>query len=72
VESKQEKPKVLIVITNLYFVSIRGNYYENSKNMLTPNDIAIEKEIVWDSGSGSNYFRDPVGNIVEFVTKGNW
>jgi hypothetical protein len=50
VESKQEKPKVLIVITNLYFVSIRGNYYENSKNMLTPNDIAIEKEIVWDSG----------------------
>jgi catechol 2,3-dioxygenase-like lactoylglutathione lyase family enzyme len=26
----------------------------------------------WGNGSGSIYFRDPAGNLVEFVTKGNW
>jgi hypothetical protein len=40
--------------------------------MLMQKDIVIEKEIIWDNRSGSIYFRDPVGNLVEFVTKGNW
>jgi hypothetical protein len=37
--------------------------------MLTDKNIAIEKEIVWDNGSGSIYFKDPAGSLVEFVTK---
>ena len=43
-----------------------------TQNMLMQNDIAIEKEIAWGNGSGSIYFRDPAGNLVEFITKGNW
>jgi catechol 2,3-dioxygenase-like lactoylglutathione lyase family enzyme len=53
-------------------LEIEKNDYDNSKNMLMQKDIVIEKEIIWDNGSGSIYFRDPIGNLVEFVTKGNW
>jgi catechol-2,3-dioxygenase len=53
-------------------LEIEKNGYNNSKNMLIQNDIAIEKEIAWGNGSGSIYFRDPAGNLVEFITKGNW
>ena len=45
--------------------------YDKSKKMLTDMGINIEKEMVWGNGSGSIYFRDPAGNLVEFVTKGN-
>jgi catechol 2,3-dioxygenase-like lactoylglutathione lyase family enzyme len=46
--------------------------YEAAKNVLIQNKIPIEKEIRWGSGGRSNYFRDPVGNLVEIVTKGQW
>ena len=55
-----------------FALEIEKNEYDNSKNMLKQKNIAIEKEIVWGNGSGSIYFRDPAGNLVEFVTKGNW
>jgi catechol-2,3-dioxygenase len=55
-----------------FALEIEKNDYDNSKNMLIQKNIAIEKEIVWGNGSGSIYFRDPAGNLVEFVTKGNW
>jgi catechol-2,3-dioxygenase len=47
-------------------LEIEKNDYDNSKYMLMQKDIAIEKEIVWDNRSGSIYFRDPAGNLVEF------
>ena len=53
-------------------LEIDKNDYENSKRMLIDMNINIEKEMVWDNRSGSIYFRDPAGNLVEFVTKGNW
>jgi catechol 2,3-dioxygenase-like lactoylglutathione lyase family enzyme len=53
-------------------LEIEKDDYENSKKMLTDVNIDIEKEMAWDNGSGSIYFRDPAGNLVEFVTKGNW
>ena len=53
-------------------LEIEKNDYENSKRMLIDMNIDIEKEMVWDIESGSIYFRDPAGNLVEFVTKGNW
>jgi hypothetical protein len=28
--------------------------------------------MVWDNGTGSIYFRDPAGNLVELKTEGNW
>lgn len=46
--------------------------YEAAGNILIQNEIPIEKELSWDSGGKSIYFRDPVGNLVEFVTKGQW
>jgi catechol-2,3-dioxygenase len=55
-----------------FALEIEKNDYDNSKNMLIQKNIVIEKEIVWGNGSGSIYFRDPSGNLVEFVTKGNW
>ncbi|MDQ3839996.1 MAG: VOC family protein [Thermoproteota archaeon] len=55
-----------------FALEIEKNDYENSKNMLIQKNIAIEKEIVWGNGGGSIYFRDPAGNLVEFITEGNW
>ena len=26
----------------------------------------------WDNGGSSIYFRDPVSNLIEIVTKGQW
>lgn len=46
--------------------------YEVARNILIQNGISIEKEMSWGSGGKSIYFRDPVGNLVEFVTKGQW
>ena len=56
--------------------------YILSKRMLKNNKIGIEKEMSWRRGGGkeeeedekgkSIYFRDPAGNLVEFITRGNW
>lgn len=46
--------------------------YEAAKNLLAQNKIAIEKEMSWGSEGKSVYFRDPAGNLVEIVTKGQW
>jgi catechol 2,3-dioxygenase-like lactoylglutathione lyase family enzyme len=46
--------------------------YEAAKTVLIRNGIPIEKEMKWGSGGRSIYFRDPVGNLVEIVTKGQW
>lgn len=48
--------------------------YEDWKNILKQNGIYIEMEVSWaeKQDSKSIYFRDPAGNLVEFVTKCNW
>jgi catechol-2,3-dioxygenase len=48
--------------------------YEYYKGLLTKKkDINIEKEIIWNKGdSKSLYFRDPAGNLVEIITRGEW
>jgi catechol 2,3-dioxygenase-like lactoylglutathione lyase family enzyme len=65
-------PYTVSTLHAFILLEIEKNDYDNSKNMLMQKDIAIEKETVWDNGSGSIYFRDPAGNLVEFITKGNW
>jgi catechol 2,3-dioxygenase-like lactoylglutathione lyase family enzyme len=52
-------------------LEIENEDYCSSKEMLIDMNIGIEREIIWDNGSGSIYFRDPAGNFVELVTKGN-
>lgn len=46
--------------------------YDGLKIMLAQKNIDIEKELQFETGSRAIYFRDPVGNLVEFITKGNW
>jgi catechol-2,3-dioxygenase len=55
-----------------FAIEIEKEDYENTKNMLVKNKINIEKELAWGSEARSIYFRDPAGNLVEFITKGNW
>ena len=55
-------------------LEIEPNEYEMAKDLLIKNDIDVEKEIEWGNeiNSRSIYFRDPAGNLVEFITKGHW
>jgi catechol-2,3-dioxygenase len=55
-----------------FALEIEKEDYENSKNMLNQNKIEIEKEIIWKKGTKSLYFRDPIGNLVEFITLNSW
>ena len=59
---------------NIHFaLEIEKEDYEDLKDTLIRNKIKIEKEIKWgDDTLKSVYFRDPAGNLVEFITKGNW
>lgn len=53
---------------------IDSGEYDTAKKMLIESNVQIEKEIEWDNriGSKSIYFRDPTGNLVEFITKNYW
>ena len=53
---------------------IGSEEYENAKKLLVDSNIQIEKEIEWGNNikSRSIYFRDPAGNLVEFITKNFW
>jgi catechol 2,3-dioxygenase-like lactoylglutathione lyase family enzyme len=55
-----------------FALEIKQVDYEAAKNVLIRNGIPFEKEMSWGSGGKSIYFRDPVGNLVEIVTKGQW
>ncbi len=53
---------------------IESDEYEEARDLLEKNNIQIEKEIAWknDIKSRSIYFRDPSGNLVEFITRNYW
>lgn len=53
---------------------IAAKEYEEAKELLAKNKIQIEKEIDWENDikSRSIYFRDPAGNLVEFITRYYW
>lgn len=53
---------------------IESDEYEQAKHLLEKNNIHIEKEIAWENKikSRSIYFRDPSGNLVEFITRNYW
>jgi catechol-2,3-dioxygenase len=55
-----------------FALEIEKEDYENSKILLNQNKIEIEKEITWKEGTKSIYFRDPTGNLVEFITRDTW
>ncbi|HYA82374.1 MAG TPA: hypothetical protein VEH06_02845, partial [Candidatus Bathyarchaeia archaeon] len=56
-----------------FALEIEQEDYKDLKDTLIRNGIKIEKELIWgDDRLKSMYFRDPAGNLVEFITKGNW
>jgi catechol 2,3-dioxygenase-like lactoylglutathione lyase family enzyme len=55
-----------------FALEIEKQNYDNAKHMLNEKDIKIEKEVTWEKGTNSMYFRDPVGNLVEIITHGSW
>lgn len=48
--------------------------YEKAKRFLGENEIKVEKEIIWENSIKSRliYFRDPAGNLLEFITRNHW
>jgi len=55
-----------------FALEIEKQNYDNAKYMLNEKSIKIEKEVIWEKGSNSVYFRDPAGNLVEIITPGSW
>jgi catechol-2,3-dioxygenase len=55
-----------------FAMEIKDKDYENWKKLLLVNSISIEKEVDWENEAKSLYFRDPAGNLVEFITPGEW
>lgn len=54
-----------------FALEIERNDYEEWKEQLARNGIAIEIEVSWKEAR-SLYFRDPAGNLVELITSGGW
>src|SRR5215212_7764786 len=55
-----------------FALEIEKENYDNAKHMLNEKNIKIEKEVVWQKGTNSMYFRDPAGNLVEIISQGSW
>ena len=55
-----------------FAMEIEERDYQRCREILTRNDIAIEKEVKWSNNTNSIYFRDPAGNLVELITPGGW
>jgi catechol-2,3-dioxygenase len=55
-----------------FALEIEKQNYDNAKYILNEKNIKIEKEVIWEKGTSSIYFRDPAGNLVEIITQGSW
>ena len=55
-----------------FALEIKEESYGEAKSVLDQNNIKIEKEVIWEKGANSIYFRDPAGNLVEIITPGSW
>jgi catechol 2,3-dioxygenase-like lactoylglutathione lyase family enzyme len=55
-----------------FALEIKKQNYDNVKHMLNKKNVKIEKEVTWEKGTNSIYFRDPAGNLVEIITPGSW
>lgn len=58
---------------NIHFAfEVNVEDYEASKQEVLAAEIEIEKEVDWDIGMNSFYFRDTDNHLVEIVQKGFW
>jgi catechol 2,3-dioxygenase-like lactoylglutathione lyase family enzyme len=52
--------------------SVEPGTLDAAAESLVEHDVEIEREITWDRGGRSLYFRDPAGNSVELVDGDIW
>lgn len=52
--------------------SVSNDSYEQMKEHLKDQKVAIESEISWPNKSRSFYFRDPAGNSLEIISSEMW
>ena len=52
--------------------SVSRSDWEDWRESLRRNDVAIEGEVTWPLGGRSLYFRDTDGHLVELATSGIW
>ena len=50
-----------------FALEIENENYGAAKHMLNEKNIKIEKEINWEKGTNSIYFRDPARNLVKIL-----
>jgi catechol 2,3-dioxygenase-like lactoylglutathione lyase family enzyme len=55
-----------------FALEIEKENYGAAKHILNEKNVKIEKEVTWEKGTNSIYFRDPAGNLVEIITPGSW
>ena len=55
-----------------FALEINEENYGDDRSILNEKKIKIEKEVTWEKGANSIYFRDPAGNLVEIITPGSW
>jgi catechol-2,3-dioxygenase len=55
-----------------FALEIEKQNYDNAKYILNEKNIKIEKEVIWEKGTNSIYFREPAGNLVEIITQDSW
>jgi catechol 2,3-dioxygenase-like lactoylglutathione lyase family enzyme len=55
-----------------FALEIDKESYGEARSILNEKNIKTEKEVTWDKGTNSIYFRDPAGNLVEIITPGSW
>jgi catechol-2,3-dioxygenase len=55
-----------------FALEIEKQNYDSAKYILNEKNIKIEKEVIWEKGTNSIYFRDPAGNLVEIITQDCW
>src|SRR5262249_41392845 len=53
-------------------LGIRPEALEAWRRHLGERGVAIEREVAWERGAISLYFRDPAGNLCELITPGLW
>jgi catechol 2,3-dioxygenase-like lactoylglutathione lyase family enzyme len=57
---------------NHFAFEIKKADFQSIKMFILKKNIEIEKEVTWNNGGSSIYFRDPGGNLVEIITDDFW
>jgi catechol 2,3-dioxygenase-like lactoylglutathione lyase family enzyme len=55
-----------------FALAIPADAYDDWKERLSAEGIAVESEVTWPQGGRSLYFRDPDGHLGELATPGLW